>query len=154
MEDVIDQQKPKEATDVSTENNPSGVLLKDVQKKINERMAGTQQSLDEANRQVWEIGSEGIPVQPPGVAKANDRLNYLNTARKMFFSVDDTPNTTWDEAVERAEKKTDLLYETYEELYGKTDPKDVEDTKRKEAQKLMEQIKQRDRIMTEFRNPT
>jgi len=153
MEDGMDQPAPKEATVASTENASGGVLLKDVQKKIDERITRAQQNLDKANKKVWEIGPGGIPVTPSGVEGANERLNYLKTARKMFFSVHDTPNTTWDEAVERAEKETDDLYELYKAGFGKTDPKDVDETKREEAEKEMGQIKLRDRIMTEFKNP-
>ena len=151
----MDQPAPKEIKVASTENISGGVLLKDVQKRIDERIDKAQHNLKEANSQVWEIGSGGIPVQPSGVARANERLNYFKIARKMFFSVNDTRETTWDEAVTRAEKETDSLYERYEagEDYRKTDTKMTDKEKRERALNSLGQIKLRDKIMTEFKNP-
>lgn len=150
MEDGIDQQGHRQATVGFHEESPGSVKLEDVRGYINERMASAQKSLDEANSQVLEVGPGGIPIQPNGVARANERLNYFKTAREMFFSSHGEPNSTWGEAVERAKMVTSWRYEHYRNLYGETDPRDVDDARRKDAQELMGQIKIRDNIMSEF----
>lgn len=132
--------------------------LSDFKNLIHEKITLAQKHYDEVNKEEWEMNEQGFPIQPRNAADATARLEYLKKARSMFTFSDlqdaGSPSISWEDALKRAEDSTKLMYDRYVQLFGARDPKDVEESQRDEAKKQMDEIKLRDKIVSEFSNIT
>ena len=129
--------------------------LSDFRNLINKKITLAQKQYDEVgSKEVWEVTAQGFPVEPRSVATAAARLKYLKEARDMFYFSDlqdaNAIPLSWESAIERADKLTKFKHDRYVNLFGAKDPKDVEENKRGEAKKALDEIKQKDKIVTEF----
>lgn len=142
-------------TEKTSNKNEQAPQLSSYLDLMDERIAQAEVQLQKQNSEEWVVSESGFPVQPKGAAKATANLDYLRKARSMFTFIDaESSSLSWEEALKRVEGETKLLQDRYNAGFGKRDPKDVEGEKRDEAKKEYDEIKLRDKIVSEFSSIT
>jgi hypothetical protein len=118
--------------------------------QIDKKIALAEAQLQKQNSEPWSVNESGFSIEPKGVAKATEKLNYLKEMRQLFSFTDVDPSTmSFEDALKRIEDLTNSLHGSYQQRFGEKDPKDVEESKRAWAIKAWDEIKRRDKIVSE-----
>jgi hypothetical protein len=114
--------------------------LQDMIKELQERQ------MKQGAAEPWETTSEGFPIEPEAVGRIRERLAYLKEMRDLFITMDRSMSI--EDALAQVELSTASRHQYYLERFGKGDPKALGP----EAEEAIEQIKRRDKMVSEFQS--